>query len=30
MPCSIDYDHGITAIDSGLMRPLHDAVHLIV
>ena len=30
MPCSIDYDHGITAIDSGLVRPLHDAVHLIV
>lgn len=30
MPSSIDYDHGITAIDSGLVRPLHDAVHLIV
>lgn len=26
----IDYEHGISAIDSGYMRPMMDAIHLIV
>jgi hydroxyacylglutathione hydrolase len=30
MPCSIDYGHGIAAVDSGFVRPLLDAVHLVV
>lgn len=30
MPAFIDYDHGITAIDSGFERPMLDAVHLVV
>ncbi len=29
-PPFIDYEHGITAIDSGFERPMLDAVHLIV
>lgn len=29
-PAFIDYEHGITAIDSGFERPLLDAVHLVV
>lgn len=29
-PAFIDYEHGITAIDSGFERPMLDAVHLIV
>ncbi|HEY0877753.1 MAG TPA: MBL fold metallo-hydrolase [Zeimonas sp.] len=30
LPAFLDYDHGITAIDSGFERPLLDAVHLVV
>ncbi len=30
MPSSIDYGHGIAAIDSGFERPMLDAVHLVV
>jgi len=30
MPSVIDYEHGISAIDSGFGRPLLDAIHLIV
>lgn len=30
MPHIIDYEHGISAIDSGFGRPLLDAIHLIV
>ena len=30
MPHIIDYEHGISAIDSGFGRPLMDAIHLIV
>ncbi len=30
MPAFIDYEHGITAIDSGFERPMLDAVHLVV
>jgi len=30
MPTVIDYDHGITAIDSGYVRPMMDAIHLVV
>jgi len=30
MPTAIDYDHGITAIDSGYVRPMMDAIHLVV
>ena len=30
MPQIIDYAHGISAIDSGLMRPMLDAIHLMV
>jgi len=26
----IDYDHGISAIDSGYVRPMMDAIHLVV
>ncbi len=29
-PAFIDYEHGITAIDSGFERPMLDAVHLVV
>lgn len=29
-PAWIDYEHGITAIDSGFERPMLDAVHLVV
>lgn len=29
-PAFVDYEHGITAIDSGFERPLLDAVHLVV
>ncbi len=29
-PAFIDYEHGISAIDSGFERPLLDAVHLVV
>lgn len=30
MPSVIDYEHGISAIDSGFGRPLLDAIHLVV
>lgn len=30
MPQVIDYEHGISAIDSGYHRPMLDAIHLIV
>ncbi|MBN9463703.1 MAG: MBL fold metallo-hydrolase [Burkholderiales bacterium] len=30
MPSWIDYDHGITAVDAHLVRPMLDAVHLVV
>ncbi len=30
MPSSIDYEHGIAAIDSHFVRPMLDAVHLVV
>jgi hydroxyacylglutathione hydrolase len=30
MPQLIDYEHGISAIDSGYYRPMLDAVHLLV
>ncbi len=30
LPAFIDYEHGITAIDSGFERPMLDAVHLVV
>ncbi len=30
MPSSIDYGHGIAAVDSGFVRPMLDAVHLVV
>ena len=30
MPQVIDYEHGISAIDSGYHRPLLDAIHLLV
>jgi len=30
MPHIIDYEHGISAIDSGFGRPLMDAIHLVV
>ena len=26
----IDYEHGISAIDSGYQRPMLDAIHLII
>ncbi len=29
-PLTIDYPHGITAVDSGYLRPQLDAVHLVV
>ncbi|MCO5100379.1 MAG: MBL fold metallo-hydrolase [Burkholderiaceae bacterium] len=30
IPAFIDYEHGISAIDSGFERPMLDAVHLVV
>jgi glyoxylase-like metal-dependent hydrolase (beta-lactamase superfamily II) len=30
MPQAIDYEHGISAIDSGYHRPMLDAIHLMV
>ncbi len=30
MASSIDYGHGIAAVDSGFVRPMLDAVHLVV
>ena len=30
MHSSIDYGHGIVAVDSGFVRPMLDAVHLVV
>jgi glyoxylase-like metal-dependent hydrolase (beta-lactamase superfamily II) len=30
MPQVIDYEHGISAIDSGYQRPMLDAIHLLV
>ena len=30
MPSVIDYEFGISAIDSGYMRPMMDAIHLVV
>ena len=30
MPQVIDYEHGISAIDSGYIRPMLDAIHLMV
>lgn len=30
MPQVIDYEHGISAIDSGYLRPMLDAIHLMV
>jgi len=29
MPTLIDFDHGISAIDSGFLRPMLDAIHLV-
>ena len=26
----IDYEHGISAVDSGYMRPMMDAIHVVV
>jgi hypothetical protein len=30
MPTLIDFNHGISAIDSEFLRPLLDAIHLVV